>query len=91
MFAEGITEKEAFMKFQELYTNDCLLVAYNIAFDYGFLNELYRKYLGVGSYYIKNDLLDVMAIYKDRYRYPHRLKRSRNIWYNKRRCSSSFR
>ena len=74
LFAEGITEKEAFMKFQELYTNDCLLVAYNIAFDYGFLNELYRKYLGVGSYYIKNDLLDVMAIYKDRYRYPHRLE-----------------
>lgn len=74
LFAEGITEKEAFMKFQELYTNDCLLVAYNIAFDYGFLNELYRKYLDVGSYYIKNDLLDVMAIYKDRYRYPHRLE-----------------
>lgn len=70
---EGITEREAFYKFQKMHKKDCLLVAYNISFDYGFLNELYKKHLNDKNLYISNDLLDVMAIYKDRHPYPHRL------------------
>lgn len=72
--SEGITETEAFLKIQNLHKKDCLLVAYNISFDYGFLNELYKRHLNDRNLYINNDLLDVMAIYKDRHPYPHRLE-----------------
>lgn len=71
---EGISEREAFLKFQQMHKKDCLLVAYNISFDYGFLNELYKRHLNDKNLYISNDLLDVMAIYKDRHPYPHRLE-----------------
>ncbi len=71
---EGVSEREAFEKFQRIHKKDSLLVAYNISFDYAFLNELYRRQLNDNSIYISNDLLDVMAIYKDRHPFPHRLE-----------------
>lgn len=72
--SQGVTEQEAFLKFQKIHKKDALFVAYNISFDYGFLNELYKKYLNEKALYISNDLLDVMAVYKDRHPYPHRLE-----------------
>ncbi|NLN50138.1 MAG: 3'-5' exonuclease [Acholeplasmataceae bacterium] len=71
---EGISEQEAFEKFQKLHKKDALLVAYNLSFDYAFLNQLYRKHFNDNSLFITNDVLDVMAIYKDRHPYPHRLE-----------------
>ena len=71
--AEGISQDEGFHLLNALIGEDTLLVAYNIQFDLGFLESFYRKFLNP-KYEIKNDVLDVMAVYKDRHRYPHRLE-----------------
>jgi len=68
----GISQEEACQKLINLYDDDTLLIAYNIMFDLGFLQTMIRNYHQV-NYKIKNDILDVMAIYKDRHSYPHRL------------------
>lgn len=69
----GITQEEGFHLLNALINPDTLLIAYNIQFDLGFLMSFYRKYYAP-NYQIKNDILDVMAIYKDRNKYPHRLE-----------------
>jgi len=69
---EGISQEEGFLKLEKLIDNDTLLVAYNIQFDISFLAEFYRKNKKV-TYNFENNLLDVMAIYKDRHKYPHKL------------------
>ncbi len=71
---EGISEYEAFLLFEKLLENNPLLIAYNISFDYGFLTSLFRRHKQDQSLYILNDLLDVMAVYKDRHLFPHRLE-----------------
>ncbi len=74
LLREGIPQEEACHKLLELYKDEkTLLVAYNIQFDIGFLTSLFRKYWQP-NFWIKNDLLDVMAVYKDRHGYPHRLE-----------------
>lgn len=71
---QGLSQAEAFNQFFDLYQDEkTLLVAYNIAFDLSFLQAFIRKYWNP-NYFIKNDLLDVMAIYRDRHVYPHRLE-----------------
>ena len=73
LLSEGITEHEAFLKLYELIDEDTLLIAYNIGFDLGFLDALFKKY--IQKYYqITHDILDVMAVYKDRQKFPHRLE-----------------
>ena len=49
-----------------------LLIAYNIQFDLSFLHFFIRRYFDQ-NYVVTNDILDVMAIYKDRHKFPHRL------------------
>ena len=73
LLREGVSQEEGFMNFLKLYSEDALLVAYNIQFDLSFLNEYFKKYWH-HQFEFKNDILDVMAIYKDRHRYPHRLE-----------------
>ena len=74
LLREGIPQEEACHKLLDLYQDEkTLLIAYNIQFDIGFLTSLFRKYWNQ-SFWIKNDLLDVMAVYKDRHSYPHRLE-----------------
>jgi len=73
LLRDGIPESLAFEKLFNLYKDEeTLLIAYNILFDLSFLQALFRKYLSP-TFTIKNDILDVMAVYKDRHRYPHRL------------------
>ncbi len=69
---DGVDEAVAFNELHTLIDEDTLLVAYNLAFDIGFLLKLYQKYVA-RSYAIPNDILDCMAVYKDRYPYPHKL------------------
>ncbi|MBN3490580.1 3'-5' exonuclease [Acholeplasma equirhinis] len=69
---DGIDEEIAFQMLNNLIDEDTLLVAYNLAFDIGFLLKLFQKYVEK-NYAIKNDILDCMAVYKDRYPYPHKL------------------
>lgn len=70
---EGISENEAFNLFDNLIDDETLLIAYNLAFDIGFLGALYQRHHHV-NHLINNDILDCMAVYKDRYSYPHRLE-----------------
>jgi len=70
---EGIVPGEAFARFMELYDPDALLIAYNIGFDHAFL-ETFMLTNGAPGMRLENDILDVMAVYKDRHRYPHRLQ-----------------
>ena len=73
LLRDGITQEMACHRLFNMYKDEnTLLVAYNIQFDLSFLTSLFRKYKD-RNFVIKNDILDVMAIYKDRQRYPHRL------------------
>ncbi len=72
LLRSGISQEEAFHRFLTMYSEDTLLIAYNIQFDLSFLIQFFKKYWN-STFQIKNDILDVMAIYKDRHRYPHRL------------------
>ncbi len=67
---KGITELELLQVVAKFIDEDSLLMAYNTQFDISFINELFKR--GNISQ-LGNDLVDVMAIYKDHYRYPHRL------------------
>ena len=49
----GITEAEAFARFNELMVPNCLLVAYNIQFDYGFISALYQRVMNHATFEIK--------------------------------------
>lgn len=70
---DGIEQVTAFQELYNIYDENALLVAYNIQFDLGFLIEGFRKYVD-HNFTITNDILDVMAVYKDRHFFPHRLE-----------------
>ncbi|MBE0701073.1 MAG: 3'-5' exonuclease, partial [Acholeplasmataceae bacterium] len=70
---EGVSQEEAFHQFFNLYTEDALLIAYNIMFDLSFLSAFFKKYWHA-FYTFKNDILDAMAIYRDRHPWPNRLE-----------------
>ena len=73
LLREGIPQETACHRLFNMYKDEnTLLVAYNIQFDLSFITSLFKKYKD-RNFTIKNDILDVMAIYKDRQRYPHRL------------------
>ena len=70
---DGVTRSEAFQMFKNLYTEDSLLIAYNIQFDIWFLINLFYKEQD-RFFELKNDSLDAMAVYKDFHPFPHRLE-----------------
>ncbi len=72
LLRDGIEQEIACQRFLQMMEGNPLLVAYNIQFDLSFLYYFIRRYFD-SNYEIKNDIIDVMAIYKDRHRYPHRL------------------
>lgn len=69
---DGVSEEYAFNELNHMIDDDTLLVAYNLSFDIGFLLKLYQTYVN-RNHAISNDILDCMAVYKDRYEYPHKL------------------
>jgi|LGVF01.2.fsa_nt_gb DNA polymerase III epsilon subunit family exonuclease len=70
----GVGEFEMFTKIQDFIKDESLLVAYNTQFDINFIMELYRKIKQDKDFVITNDMLDIMAVYRDRHGYPHRLQ-----------------
>lgn len=66
----GIDLDDMFNDIKQYIKEDTLIIGYNVGFDYAFLNQVFLKFTGNP---LKNDLLDVLAMYKDRYSYPHRL------------------
>lgn len=72
MLAEkGITKSEACQIFMKHYSKDLLLCGYNVQFDFSFLKAFLTSFNP--KFELNNDILDVMAIYKDFYPYPHKL------------------
>lgn len=67
---QGITQKELFTTLKTL-PKDILWIAYNAQFDISFIDSLFKRF--DASTLFKPDILDLMAIYKDRYDYPHKL------------------
>ncbi len=73
MLAEGgINHEELADDIERLFTQDSLIVAYNIQFDIGFVVAFMKRMRP--DYQFQADILDVMAIYKDNHPYPHRLE-----------------
>ncbi|TVP85238.1 MAG: 3'-5' exonuclease [Acholeplasmataceae bacterium] len=70
---DGVSPESAFQQLFNLYDAHTLLVAYNLQFDLSFLHAFIRRYWQP-QFEIKNDILDVMAVYRDRHPYPHRLE-----------------
>jgi DNA polymerase III subunit epsilon len=70
---KGMSQIDACQRLMQVYDEETLLIAYNIQFDLGFLQAFIRTHWNL-NFKVKNDILDVMAIYKDRHPYPHRLE-----------------
>ncbi len=68
---KGISEKELFNIMNTYINEETLLFAYNAQFDMQFFLELYKRYNP--SYKLNYDVIDVLAMYKDFYPYPHKL------------------
>ncbi|MDX9691192.1 MAG: 3'-5' exonuclease [Acholeplasmataceae bacterium] len=72
LLREGVPQEVGFRELFNLIDDDTLLCAYNIQFDLSFLLHYIKKYHSL-KHHFKNPILDVMALYKDRHPYPHKL------------------
>lgn len=66
----GLCKQCLFRLIKPLFTEDTLVIAYNIQFDMCFIIELFKD---MNVELPKFDILDVMAMYKDYHPYPHKL------------------
>ena len=73
LLEKGISEYDLFCLIESLIDENTILSAYNIQFDITFITMLFRKYISK-NFVFNNSLLDVLAVYKDLYPFPHRLK-----------------
>jgi len=71
---KGIEEYKMVNEFISNITDDTLLIAYNTQFDLNFITQAIRRTFKKPKYSIKCNMLDVMAFYKDWYKYPHKLE-----------------
>lgn len=72
LLRDGVPQEVGFRELFNLIDQDTLLCAYNIQFDLSFLLHYIKKYHNV-TYTFKQDILDVMALFKDRHPFPHKL------------------
>lgn len=72
MSDQGEDAQKAYELFHTYNTKGALWGAYNTQFDIGFVQALFDRFAPGET--VKANLLDVMAIYKDRYLAPHGLK-----------------
>lgn len=68
----GITQEKLADIIARWFTDDALIVAYNILFDMGFVDAVMKK--NRPDFCFEGAMLDVMCVYKDRHAYPHRLE-----------------
>ena len=72
LLRDGVSQEIGFRELFNMIDKDTLLCAYNIQFDLSFLLYYIKTYHD-SMYQFKNPILDVMALYKDRHPYPHKL------------------
>lgn len=72
LLRDGLPQEVAFQQLFSLIDEKTLLIAYNIQFDLSFLLHYIKRYHGP-FFQFKNPILDVMAVFKDRHPYPHKL------------------
>lgn len=70
----GVDRKVLFDTLKRIYdVPSTLFMAYNIQFDITFLNNLFIRYGFKEDFIFDRDVLDVMAMYRDFFGYPHKL------------------
>lgn len=69
---EGISKLEAAQRLYTFIDEDATLVGYNIMFDISFLIPFIQQYVDL-NYQCKNDILDVLTMYRDLYSGTHKL------------------
>lgn len=72
LVASGIQTKDLPPIINQLFDKDTLVVAYNIQFDLSFIIATMRRV--DPTFEFPSDILDLMAVYKDRHDFPHRLE-----------------
>ncbi len=72
LIASGIKSEDLPPIIKQLFDKDTLVVAYNIQFDLSFIIATMKRV--DPNFEFTSDILDVMAVYKDRHDYPHRLE-----------------
>ncbi len=68
---DGIEQFELFAEIKRLIEGNKLLVAYNIQFDINFVHWLLKTF--DPAYKFDKDMLDMLTVYKDHHKYPHKL------------------
>ena len=72
LLRDGVSQEIGFQELYQMIDDQTLLIAYNIGFDLSFLIQYIKRYENP-TVQFKNPILDVMALYKDRHPYPHKL------------------
>ncbi len=70
--ARGIPKAQVCGDIKEMFSGNCLLLAYNAHFDLSFLYYLLLR-SGDPTILRGKDKLDLLTVYKDRHSYPHKL------------------
>ena len=71
---DGLPLETVLKKVAPYIVGNVLLVAYNATFDMNFVIAALRKVFNDNALMLDNDILDPYCIFKDRYKYPHRLE-----------------
>ncbi|MFW6318710.1 MAG: PolC-type DNA polymerase III [Bacillota bacterium] len=72
LITSGIKSEDLPPIIKQLFDKDTLVVAYNIQFDLSFIIATMKRV--DPNFEFTSDILDLMAVYKDRHDYPHRLE-----------------
>ena len=79
ILARGIPKKQVCEDIRQMFSGNCLLLAYNAHFDLSFLYYLLLR-SGDPMILKGKDKLDLLTVYKDRHSYPHKLLNATQVY-----------